>query len=221
MTRRAIPSRPWALATLLAAALGCAAGSDGIDRTEGAPGLRGRELTPVLPVVPFTLVDTDGNSWDSRTEIAGRLTFLFFGYTNCPDICPVQMAILAAALDDLGYTDREEIQVAFVTTDPDRDSPQVIREWLDRFDRTFIGLRGTIEEVNAIQGQLELPPAVVEPHRPGGDTTQYLVGHATPILAITGDGNVHALYPSGIRQGDWRHDLPRLLSRHRSLTQPS
>jgi len=148
-----------------------------------------------------------------------RLTLLFFGYTNCPDICPVQMAVLAAALDRLPYGDREEIHVAFVTTDPGRDSPEVLRDWLDRFDRKFIGLTGHVEEVNYIQGQLGLPPAVTEPPRPETNGEHYIVGHATPVLAIMGDRKVHALYPSGIRQADWQHDLPRLLRRHRNISQ--
>lgn len=91
----------------------------------------------------FTLTATDGQPFDFRGRTAGRLTFLEFGYTHCPDVCPVHMANLAAALAKLPPSDRMRVDVVFVSIDPDRDSLPVLRKWLDAFDPTFISLTGS------------------------------------------------------------------------------
>jgi len=186
-------------------------GPDGeLDRPGEASSLRGVPVLDPVEVPPFALDDTRGEIFEFRDRTAGRLTFLFFGYTSCPDICPVQLANLAAALGDLPYSVRRQVAVVFVTTDPGRDTADVLREYLDRFDRSFIGLTGSMEEVNAIQTGLRLPPSVVQ-EIAGDPAGRYLVGHASQILAIDGAGRVLAAYPAGIRQSDWRHDLPLLL----------
>jgi protein SCO1/2 len=170
-------------------------------------GFRGAELPEPFPAPDFTLRDTDGLDFRFRDETAGYLTLLFFGYTHCPDICPVHMANLAAVLGDFLLEQRRRVKVVFVTTDPERDTPEVVREWLDHFDRGFIGLIGDLDTVNEIQASFRLPPAVRQ-EMPGGE---HIVGHASQVVAITGDGLVRIFYPSGVRQADWAHDLPRLL----------
>jgi protein SCO1/2 len=168
---------------------------------------RGAQLPEPFPAPDFTLRDTEGGEFRFRHETAGYLTLLFFGYTHCPDICPVHMANLAAVLGDLLYEDRGRVKVVFVTTDPERDTPATVREWLDLFDRSFIGLIGDREAVNEIQASFGLPPAVRQ-ETPEGEP---LVGHASQVVAITSDGLVRVFYPHGVRQADWSHDLPRLL----------
>ena len=174
--------------------------------TQGNGELLGRVLAEPLERPDFTLTDTRGAPFDFRSETEGRLTLLFFGYTHCPDVCPLHMANIAAALDRIGWEARDDVAVVFVTTDPARDTPERIRAWLDRFDRSFIGLRGDIETVNAIQTGLGLPPSVIGP----GDS-HYDVGHAAQVLAFAPDGPARVAYPFGTRQSDWVHDLPRLL----------
>lgn len=169
-------------------------------------GYRGIRLPEPLERPDFTLPDTRGEPFSFRQETEGRAALLFFGYTHCPDVCPVQMANLAATLGDLPYRVRERIRVVFVTTDPERDTPARLRAWLDGFDPAFVGLRGEMEEVNRILGRLDLPPAVRE--APG--TEEYLVGHASQVIAFSADGEVTVVYPAGTRQADWAHDLARL-----------
>ena len=192
---------------------GCGAGPGERASAEPArPLLRGTLLTPSWEKPDFTLTDTEGDLFDFRPRTDGFVTLLFFGYTHCPDVCPIHMANIAAVLRDLDYAERSRIRVVFVTTDPERDTPDVMRAWLDRFDRSFIGLRGTKTEVDAIQAALHLPAAIRQPSRPGPLPGAYAVGHAAQVIAFTADGRARAVYPFGTRQSDWAHDLPKLVA---------
>ena len=174
-----------------------------------APGrLRGTVLPEPLPRPQFTMPDVSGRPYDFAARTAGKLTFLFFGYTYCPDVCPVHMASLAAALHGLSWEDRQRVEVVFVTVDPERDTPERLRAWLSGFDPHFVGLRGTVEEANAAAAQLDLPPAVREVGRGGED---YTVGHPASVVAFSPEGPARVLYPFGTRREDWVHDLPILL----------
>jgi len=188
------------------------------DGSEAGGGYRGLELTQPIEVPDFTLPDTDGKPYDFAEETAGSLSFLFFGFTHCPDICPVQMANLTAALGDLPYSQRRQIDVVFVSTDPDRDTPEVLRAWLDHFDSGFVGLVDDLEAVNEVLASLDLPPSVRE-DIPGSD--DYRMGHIAQVMAITGDGLIRFAYPGGVRQADWRNDLPRLLALNASVVEAS
>jgi protein SCO1/2 len=164
----------------------------------------------------FTLADTEGRPYDFRARTDGRVTLLFFGYTHCPDVCPIHLANIATVLRDLSYDERQRVAVVFVTTDPERDTPARIREWLDAFDPTFVGLTGTLDEVNAIQARLQMGAAYrQEPGTPGaGIATDggYTVGHAAQVVAFGLDDRAHLLYPFGTRQHDWAADLPKLVT---------
>lgn len=184
--------------------------SAGCARTdaESAPNaLRGTVLAKPLPKTDFTLTATNGQPYDFRKETDGHLTMLFFGYTNCPDVCPVQLHNVAAVLQRQPYDVANNVRVVFVTTDPARDTPAVLRQWLDAIDPSFVGLRGTPDQVAAIQRAFGLAPAV----REGPDSTDYTVGHAAQVIAFTPDNEAHVVYPFGTRQADWDHDLPLLV----------
>lgn len=174
-----------------------AAGSGDLD-------LRGTVLAEPRPRPSFTLTTTDGEPFDFAAETQGRLTLLFFGYTYCPDICPIHLATLSGALDQVSIG---KPMVVFVGVDHERDTPEAVREYLDRYDRDFIGLVGTAEELAAAQNATGVPPSIAEPADDSGD---YLVGHAAQILAYTADDANHVVYPFGVRRQDWVHDLPRL-----------
>ena len=111
----------------------------------------------------FTLTDTTGAEYDFREETGGTPTLLFFGYTNCPDVCPATMADIAVALRGLDQTVAEQVQVVFVTTDPAFDSPEVLGEYLDRFDADlptqFVGLTGEQELIDQAQLSAGVPLA--------------------------------------------------------------
>jgi len=165
-------------------------------------------LPAALPKPELVLTDTRGMAFDLRRETSGYLTLVFFGYTSCPDVCPIHMANLGAVLRDLRPSVRERIKVVFVTTDPARDTPERLRTWLDNFDRTFIGLTGDSATINAAQRALYLPLPQIGPADSAGS---YEVGHAAAVVAFTPDDSARVMYPFGIRQADWANDLPKLL----------
>lgn len=160
-----------------------------------------------LPSVEFP--EMDGGTFHLVNDTRGHVTLLFIGYTWCPDICPVHLANLASVLRDLPLEMSREIRTVFVTADPDRDTPERLREWLGALHRDFHGLRGTREEVNALERALGLPLSVVDP---GSGADDYFVGHAGQVLAFDREGQARVAYPWGIRQRDWRRDLPRMVA---------
>lgn len=178
-------------------------------------GLSGPQIVPPLPKPDLVLTTTDGKPFDIRKDTEGYITLLFFGYTNCPDVCPVHMANIAGAMKKLGPEITNRIKVVFVTVDPNRDTPEVIRTWLNHFDDRFIGLRGDSASVASAFTQLRLGPAM---HEAGPDSLapnpiQYTIGHAAIVLAYGTDNLAHVVYPFGIRQADWSKDLTLLVER--------
>jgi protein SCO1/2 len=172
-------------------------------------GWAGTLLGQPLDKPEFTLTDTSGKAYDFRQQTEGSVTLLYFGYTHCPDVCPLHMANLASVLQEVSGEVNAKVKVVFVTTDPARDTPQVIRKWLDNFDVTFVGLTGTQDEIAAAERAAKLPEAVLEPPSANGS---YTVGHASQVIAYTLDDEAHVVYPFGIRQTDWARDIPRLVA---------
>ena len=184
------------LVTVLAAACGGGVSSDD---------LQGVALAEPTPKPDFTLTDTDGNPFHFAEATRGKLTLLYFGYTHCPDICPVHLAQVAETLDQLPQVAESAVMI-FVTVDPERDTPEVLRQFLDKFDSRFIGLTGAPEELEAAQMAVGVPVAFKE-----GEGDDYTVQHAGQVLAWAPDGLLYAQYPFGTRQSTWVNDL-RLLS---------
>ena len=168
---------------------------------------RGGLGSPPLPKPKFTLTDTSGAPFDFAFKTQGYTTLLFFGYTHCPDVCPLQMSIIAQAFKKIPPDAADRFKVVFVTTDPERDSPQALRSWLDHFDKRFIGLTGSEAAIEAAQIAADLSPAKKSAVRPDG---AYEVGHAAFVFAYTKDDLAHVIYPGGVKEEDWVHDLPFL-----------
>jgi protein SCO1 len=169
---------------------------------------RGGLVTPPLPKPAFVLTDTSGAAFDFRDKTEGYVTLLFFGYTYCPDQCPMHMANLGAALKKLPSAIAGEVKLVFVTTDPARDSPAVLRRWLDLFDRRFIGLTGSDRAIEAVERAAAVPLAA----KTGPPNGNYGVSHANFVIAYTRDNLAHVIYPGGVSKDDWVHDLPILIN---------
>ncbi len=155
----------------------------------------------------FTLTDTSGQPFDFAARTDGTVTLLYYGYTHCPDVCPTHMATIAAALKAAGPDVASKVKVVFVTTDPERDTAPVIRAWLDHFDTNFIGLTGSVQEVQAAEIADGLPPAEKTPL----DNGDYAVTHAAWVTAFAQDNHSHLVFPLGLSQAEWVHDLTKLV----------
>jgi protein SCO1/2 len=191
--------RSFSLALFLAPAL--------LAQTPRMDDYRGGLVTPPLPKPRFILTDTSGRPFDFTAATKGYVTLLFFGYTYCPDQCPMHMANLSAALKKLPAGTAEHVKLVFVTTDPARDTPPVLRRWLDAFDRHFVGLTGSEQDVAAVQRMAGVPVAT----KSGPATGNYAVSHANFVLAYSTDDLAHVIYPGGVSKDDWVNDLPLLL----------
>jgi protein SCO1/2 len=117
------------------------------------------------------------------------------------------MANLTVALKKMPAGTADQVKLVFVTTDPARDSPVVLRRWLDHFDNRFIGLTGTEAAIEAVQRAAGVPPATKTAPARGN----YAVAHANFVLAYTKDDLAHLIYPGGVSKDDWVHDLPLLI----------
>jgi protein SCO1/2 len=154
----------------------------------------------------FTLTDTAGQPYRFADETEDKLTLLYFGYLNCPDICPVHLAQIAEVFDRLPDVARDAA-VVFVSVDPERDSPEEIRRFLDNFDSRFVGLTGTPSELDEAQKAAGVTPAIVE-----GKGDEYTVDHAGWVIAYSPDGQHRVNYPFGTRQSEWTNDLQILVT---------
>lgn len=195
----------WAAVFLVAAAVACGGRSE-------APlslhGFAGTELAAAVPKPDFQFSDSRGHPFKFDSGTAGKVTLLMFGYTNCPDVCPVHLANLAAVLDKMPEEVQRQVTVVFVTTDPARDSLPVLDAWVKAFDPQFIGLTASDSVIAAAQRSVNLLPAV---RAAPGAKGAYTVGHWSAVIAYTRDGWGRVVYPFGTRQREWAHDLPLLV----------
>jgi protein SCO1/2 len=208
------------LAGLLAACSGAAPKAEvPVDFDNANNGFHGTLVEPPPPRPALHLEDTTGKRFDLRERPADEVTVLFFGYTHCPDVCPTTMADLAQARHLLPERARERVQVVFVSEDPKRDSPAVVRRWLDGFDSDFIGLIGGTPQTRRVLDELHLPrsernpspsPNVIHPDdghdHPGG----YGVDHAGVVYAFGPAETL--LYTGGTTPREYAEDLARLLA---------
>jgi cytochrome oxidase Cu insertion factor (SCO1/SenC/PrrC family)/copper(I)-binding protein len=174
-----------------------------------ASGFRGVALHTPLAKPSFSLIDVNARRYDFATETRDKVALLFFGYTHCPDICPLHMANIAAVLKRMPAGDRARVVTVFVTTDPERDTPERLKEWLGNFDPSFVGLTGNKTELAQALQSVGLAETTRE--YAGPDSANYFVGHGAQVFAFARDGIAYTIYPFGIRQEDWANDLPLLV----------
>jgi len=179
-----------------------------LDRAPSPAAYRGAVIDPPVPKPDFTLYTTAGRPFPFRRETDGFLTLLFFGYTHCPDVCPLHMANISAVLHKMQPSLSAHVKVVFVTTDPERDSPGRLRAWLAGFDPAFIGLTGDTVAIGGAERAAGVPVSLRQ-RLPDGSVA---VGHSATVIAYTPDNRERVQYPFGTRQEDWAHDLPLLLA---------
>ena len=164
---------------LLSAALTAGlAGCDklGVAAPAGAPAasFRGADITGATYARMLALPDTRGQP-RTLADFSGKVTVVFFGYTQCPDVCPTTMVELAQVKKALG-ADGARLQVVFVTIDPERDTPEILQSYMASFDPAFVALRGTLEQTQAAAKEFKVFFAKVPGKSPGSYTMDHTAG---------------------------------------------
>ena len=154
------------------------------DRAAARPAPGEEFLLPApLPAPDFELTSQAGEVVHLRDLAASRTVVLFFGYTNCPDICPLTMAAIGQARERLGK-DAERVVGAMVTVDPERDTPEALAKWLERFPAGLMGLTGSEEAIAAaMKGYM-----VMAEHDEQMGSDPYMIAHSGRIMAVHGGG---------------------------------
>jgi protein SCO1 len=176
-------------------------------RLAGPPELHGTLLDPPLPAAEFAL-QTAGGAATGPQDFRGRLVVLFFGFTHCPDVCPLTMQRLGAAMQELG--DRaDQVQVILVSVDPERDPPDAIDAYAKRFHPGFLGVSGTEEEVRAVASAYGMFFARNEV----GGAAGYTVDHSASTLVLDRDGQLRMIWPFDTTSEKLASDLRYLIRR--------
>lgn len=195
-----------AVAVLASALAGC--GSSGasakpsdLNGNNGTGPYRGVGLNPPQPRPNFTLTDTSGAAFSFGQRTSGHPTLLFFGYTNCPDVCPTTMADINRALTTIPAATQKQTYVVFVSTDVKRDTGPVIAAWLKNFQpgvaATFVGLHGSQTQLEAAETAAHIPLAEDE-----GQT------HAANVLLYGPDDYARVTFLQGEKESEQiAHDL--------------
>jgi len=155
----------------------------------------------------FALPDTTGKV-RMLADFKGRAVVLFFGYTHCPDVCPTTMAELSEALKELGPDAAKRVQVLFVTVDPERDTAQLLGEYVPAFNPAFIGLRPADEaQLKKVTKDFRVYYAKVPGKTPGS----YTMDHTAASYVFDTSGKLRLFVRDGQGPGSWVHDLKLLL----------
>lgn len=165
----------------------------------------GTDLTGTQFGKPLSLTDHTGKL-RSMNDFKGKVVVLFFGYTHCPDVCPTTMSDLKQTMKLLGDK-ADDVQVLFVTVDPERDTQEVLAQFVPGFDPRFIGLRGTVEEVATNLSEYKVYAAKVsEPGKSG-----YTMDHSAGLYVFDKTGAPRIYLGYGEKPENIAHDLRLLL----------
>jgi protein SCO1/2 len=150
------------------------------------------------------LLDVDGRP-RQLADYRGRVLVIFFGFVHCPDACPAELFKLALAMKRLGPL-RERMQVLFVTLDPERDTPQILKSYVTAFDPRFVGLTGSTADIDRVAGSFYVEYARV------GRGADYTIDHSTSTFVIDTHGRLRLVGTLDATVEDWVHDLTAVAS---------
>ena len=152
-----------------------------------------------LPLPEFLLRDQDGATFN-RTSLKGKFSLLFFGFTHCPDICPATLQQLSVVRQKLALASHDLPDIVLVSVDPERDTPEVLRQYVGHFGDGFIGVTGDMIELLKLTSKLGIYFEHTE-----GEGDNYNVNHAVAVLAINEDAAFQALFSAP-------HDIDSLVN---------
>jgi len=165
----------------------------------------GTIINPPLPVTDFAL-QTANNKVFRLSEQKGKIILLFFGYTSCPDVCPVTLATFKQVYDDLGE-DAQQVRFVMITADPDRDTPDKVAEYAARFNSEFIGLSGDMMVLASIWKEL----GVFVEKQESDSAAGYLVSHTASVYVLDQQGGLFMTFPYGTNATEIADDIRQIL----------
>jgi len=193
--------------TVLLAALAFTVTLAACDRggNTGGPAFKGIDITGADYAQDFALPDVDGRV-RTLADFRGKVTVVFFGYTQCPDVCPTTLAELAAVKQSLG-ADGQQVQGIFVTVDPERDTPEILKAYVTNFGADFVALRGDADQTKDTARAFKVYYAKV----PGQTPTSYTMDHTAGSYVYDRQGRVRLFTRYGTGADALAHDLKLLL----------
>ncbi|MEU0100737.1 SCO family protein [Streptomyces sp. NPDC006267] len=210
-TRKAVTAVAFAAAAALALSA-CGTGDDKagspVADVSAAPDKAATVLDQPFTKPDLVLTDTHGKEYDLREATKGKPTLIYFGYTNCPDVCPLTMSNISLAKRELPKADQEKLQVVFVTTDPERDTPASLGKWLSAQDPSFTGLTGDFPAIQA--GARQIGIGIDAPKKEKDGTVVSM--HGAQVIAFSPKTDKgYVLYGEDTTAEEYTRDLPKLI----------
>jgi len=171
----------------------------------GAPKFKASDVTGAGFGRDFALTDTAGKP-RTLADYRGKVVVLFFGYAQCPDVCPTTLATLAQTMKTLG-TDASRVQVVFVTVDPERDTAELLASYVTAFDPAFVALRGDPEAISRTAKEFK----ILYQKQPGRTPESYTVDHSAGTFVFDPQGRLRLYVGNGQGPEVFAHDIRELL----------
>nr|WP_168012260.1 SCO family protein [Halomonas salinarum] len=165
------------------------------------------DISEAMPDLDLRLTDENGQQVE-EDAFAGKTTLLYFGYTHCPDICPTSLAKIAAAIKRLDEPERDELQVLFVSVDPERDTKASLRQYTEIFGPQFIGLTGDSSQLDALTNRYKVSYSYGEKDANG----RYDVSHSSGIFVFDEQGQARLLMRGSDPISSIVNDVERLMA---------
>ncbi|MBN8654189.1 MAG: SCO family protein [Anaerolineae bacterium] len=160
---------------------------------------------PFPPATDFALTQANGTQF-RLSDQKGKVVLLFFGYTSCPDVCPTTLAEMKQVLDKLGETGKD-VQVVFISVDPDRDTSEKMQTYVEHFNPAFIGLSGSLQELEPIWAEYSIFREAVESDSAFGT----IINHTARVFLVDPQGNMRLTYAYQTPVEDIVHDIRLVL----------
>jgi len=175
---------------------------------QAPPQLQAATLLPSpAPLPEFELLDDSGNIF-SRSDFAGHWNLVFFGFTHCPDICPLTLQVLADARQRMQAAGLQDLpRIVLVSVDPERDSTEVMHLYMAHFGEGTVGITGPLPELRKLTGGIG-----IYFEKTSTDSADYSVNHSAAVVVIDDDGRFYALFGAPQDAVQIAHDLPLMMS---------
>jgi protein SCO1 len=178
----------------------------GCDKPAPKASFDNTDVTGLAYARDFALNDFNGKP-RTLADYKGKVVVVFFGYTQCPDVCPTTMAEMAAVMKELGAK-ADQVQVLFITLDPERDTPALLKDYVPQFDKRFVGLVGTPEQTAQVAKEFKVFYTKV----PGSAPGQYSIDHTAGSYVFDRDGKLRLFVRHGQGTAPLVHDIRQLLT---------